>query len=77
MNSSEGNLGQTVRQGVARMRERLQAEQKLAEVAREYPEMAATEMLVFGGGNGTACGGSSWRPSVAPSAVSAPDSGAA
>jgi len=52
MNSSEGNLGQTVRQGVARMRERLQAEQKLAEVAREYPEMAAREMLVFGGGTG-------------------------
>ena len=47
MNLSESNLRQTVREGVARMRERRRAERVLAEAAREYPEMAAMEMLVF------------------------------
>jgi DNA-binding CsgD family transcriptional regulator len=44
---SQGHLRQAVRQGIARMKERRQAEQTLAEAAREYPEMAAKEMLVF------------------------------
>jgi hypothetical protein len=47
MNFSEDNLRQAVREGVARMRERRRAEQTLAEAAREYPEMAAREMLAF------------------------------
>jgi DNA-binding CsgD family transcriptional regulator len=44
---SEGHLRHMVREGVARMKDRRQAEQTLAEVAKEYPEMAAKEMLVF------------------------------
>jgi DNA-binding CsgD family transcriptional regulator len=44
---SEGNLRQAVRQGVAQMRARRRAEQKLAEAAKEFPEMAAMEMLLF------------------------------
>jgi hypothetical protein len=44
---SEGHLRQMVREGVARMKDRRLAEQTLAEAAREYPEMAAMEMLVF------------------------------
>lgn len=47
MSLSEGHLRQIVREGIARMQDRRQAEQKLAEVAREYPKMAAQEMLVF------------------------------
>jgi hypothetical protein len=47
VNFSEGNLRQAVRQGIARMKDRRRAEQKLVEVAREYPEMAAKEALVF------------------------------
>jgi DNA-binding CsgD family transcriptional regulator len=44
---SEGHLRQMVREGLARMKDRRQAEQKLAEVAKEYPGMAAREVLVF------------------------------
>ena len=45
MSPSESNFRQTVDEGIARMWARRQAEQKLAEAAREYPEMAAREML--------------------------------
>jgi DNA-binding CsgD family transcriptional regulator len=47
VNYSEGNLRQAVREGIVRMKDRRQGEQKLAEAAREYPELAAREMLVF------------------------------
>ena len=47
MSLSEGHLRQMVREGVDRMRRRRQGERELAEVAKEYPEMAAREMLVF------------------------------
>ena len=47
MNPSDSNFRQAVHEGVARMRARRRAEQKLAEASREYPEMAAREMLVF------------------------------
>ena len=47
MDYSEDNLRQPVREGVARMQARRRAERTLAEAAREYPEMAAREMLVF------------------------------
>jgi DNA-binding CsgD family transcriptional regulator len=44
---SEDNLRQAVSQGVARMKDRRQAEQTLAEAARDYSKMAAREMLLF------------------------------
>jgi DNA-binding CsgD family transcriptional regulator len=44
---SEDDVRQAVDKGVAHMRARRRAEQKLAEAAREFPEMAAREMLVF------------------------------
>lgn len=47
MSLAESKVRQAVREGVARMQDRRQAERKLAEVARECPEMAAREMLLF------------------------------
>ena len=47
MSFSEDNLARAVREGGARMRARWRAERKLAEAAREYPEMATKDMLVF------------------------------
>jgi DNA-binding CsgD family transcriptional regulator len=44
---SESNLRQAVCEGVARMRKRQQAEQKLAEVAREHPEIAEKELTAY------------------------------
>lgn len=47
MSLSAVKLRQTVDEGTTRMRARRRAEQQLAEAAREYPEVAAREILVF------------------------------
>jgi hypothetical protein len=44
---SEDELRQAGDEGVARTREHLQAERTLAEAAREHPEIAEKEMLMF------------------------------
>jgi DNA-binding CsgD family transcriptional regulator len=44
---SEDNLRQAVREGVARMRERLQAERTLAEAAREHPKLVEKELTAY------------------------------
>jgi hypothetical protein len=44
---TEDDLRQAVYEGVAHMRAHRRPEQKLAEAAREYPEMTTKDMLVF------------------------------